>query len=276
MTPATSRPVPVTLGSPKFQTVQAGRFRVTEAWFPPGLRLDPHVHDRTSVAVMLQGGFGLTILGRSLACEAATVFTEPAGERHGNRVEGTGARVVVVQPDPEDDELRRTCADVLGEVRLFQHAEIHRAAWRLAGEIQDPDAVSPLAIESLALETLAAASRRLRPRLATNGPPAWLRRAREMVQARCLEELTAAEIAASVGVHPVHLARVFRKHYRQSIGACVRTLRLEWAALRLAQGEEALSDIALAAGFADQSHFTRAFRRHAGMTPDRYRKTARG
>jgi AraC family transcriptional regulator len=47
-------------------------------------------------------------------------------------------------------------------------------------------------------------------------------------------------------------------------------LRLEWAAARLSE-ERSLAQIALEAGFADQSHFTRAFRRHFGVTPGRYR-----
>jgi AraC family transcriptional regulator len=49
-----------------------------------------------------------------------------------------------------------------------------------------------------------------------------------------------------------------------------RRLRLEWAAAQLTE-QRSLAQIAVEAGFAGQSHFTRAFRRHFGVTPGRYR-----
>jgi AraC family transcriptional regulator len=46
---------------------------------------------------------------------------------------------------------------------------------------------------------------------------------------------------------------------------------LAWAATEISLGETPLGVIATQAGFADQSHFTRAFRRYVGITPARYR-----
>ena len=103
----------------------------------------------------------------------------------------------------------------------------------------------------------------------------WLDRAQELLHERFLEDLGTAEVAREVGVHPVYLARVFRAQFHVPIAEYLRGLRLEWAARRLARGEESLCEIALAAGFADQSHFTRAFKRYAGTTPARYRRRAR-
>jgi AraC family transcriptional regulator len=72
-------------------------------------------------------------------------------------------------------------------------------------------------------------------------------------------------------VHPDHLARAFKLRFGLPIGSYLRRLRLDWAATRLESNEQAISAIALAAGFADQSHFTRTFRRHTGLTPHEYR-----
>jgi AraC family transcriptional regulator len=263
------------MGSPSFTTVEAGSFRITDAWFPPRLKLSPHVHDRTSVALMLEGGFDLSIRGRDLVCRPSTVATEPAGETHGNLVGVEGAHVLVIQPDPADAELHRICADVLDEVRCFSQGDVARAGWRLAHEVRNPDAVSPLAIESLALDILATSSRLRAVHPAARRPPAWLLTARDVIHARFLDRLRTGAIAAEVGVHPVHLARVFRSHFRTTVGDYARRLRLEWAATRLARSEDSIADIALTAGFADQSHFTRVFKRHAGMTPDRFRRSAR-
>jgi AraC family transcriptional regulator len=51
----------------------------------------------------------------------------------------------------------------------------------------------------------------------------------------------------------------------------VRQLRLDFACAQLTSGRHSLAAIAQAAGFADQSHFTRVFRRRMGLTPGAYR-----
>ena len=60
-----------------------------------------------------------------------------------------------------------------------------------------------------------------------------------------------------------------------TLGAYVRRLRLDWAAARLTASDEPLAALALAAGFVDQSHFTRTFKQHTGLTPDQYRQATR-
>jgi AraC family transcriptional regulator len=74
-------------------------------------------------------------------------------------------------------------------------------------------------------------------------------------------------------VHPAHLSRAFRTYFKVSVGSYVRRLRLDWAREELARSTTSLATVALAAGFADQSHFTRAFKRHTGLTPQRFRRS---
>jgi AraC family transcriptional regulator len=73
-------------------------------------------------------------------------------------------------------------------------------------------------------------------------------------------------------VHPTTLARAYRRAYGCTVGERVRSLRLDYAARRLLDGGRPLSDVALDAGFYDQSHFTRAFQRQFRMTPLQYRR----
>jgi AraC family transcriptional regulator len=139
----------------------------------------------------------------------------------------------------------------------------------LYDEFRLRDEVSRLAIESIALGVLAEASRRF-VRDAERPTPAWLQQARVLVEARFAEPLSLAGVAARVGVHPVHLARMFRRVYRTTFSGYVRQLRIEFARRELA-GSAALSDIAAAAGFCDQSHFSRSFKQYTGFTPAEYR-----
>jgi len=78
------------------------------------------------------------------------------------------------------------------------------------------------------------------------------------------------DLAKIAGVHPVHFARTFRRVYGCTISDYVRGLRVARAMLLL-RGTAPLDEIALAIGFADQSHFCREFKRVAGVTPGEFR-----
>ncbi len=267
-------PPPVTLGSAKFTTLDVGPFRVTEAWFPPLLTLPSHVHTRGCFGVMLEGSFGLRFRGRTQDCSPGTVFTEPAGEVHGNQMDRAGARVLVVQPDPAQVELLRPFTPLLNTTRHFVHGGIAASAWKLARELRAPDQLTDLVAEGYVYEMLATAIRRNNVPRSSAEPP-WLRRAEELVHDRFLDRIRTRDIAQEAGVHPVHLARVFRARHNLSIGEYVRHLRLEWAVKQLTDSDEPIGSIALQAGFADQSHFTRSFRVHMGCTPKSYRQESR-
>ena len=141
---------------------------------------------------------------------------------------------------------------------------------KLYREFLQVDDASRLAIEGLALEMLAAVSRH-QDKSSDKRAPRWLERAIELLRERSPERLTIAEIATTVGVHPVHLAREFRRFKRCTIGEYVRELRIERACHQLRNSAEPLAAIAAGAGFSDQSHFCRTFKRVIGMTPAEYR-----
>ncbi len=265
--------VPVTMGSPAFRSLELDGFDVVEAWFAPGEQLARHTHDRACVAIMLGGSFDLRIESRCHHCSPTAVFTEPAGERHSNHVGPAGARVVVVQPDPTRTELLRPFARFLHRTTHRHHAGIAERAARLAGELDRSDDLAPLAAEGIVLEMLVALAR-VGDAGARRVPP-WLLRAQEILHARFAEPLRTGEIAREVAVHPARLARTFRDCFQVPMGAYVRRLRLEWAARQLAGSETSLARLALTAGFADQSHFTRAFKRYSGLTPSAYRQSRR-
>lgn len=273
------RAVPVTMGSPRFVSTDVDRLRCTHAWFPPGADLEPHIHERATFAVMLAGGFDLTfsspaIRRRTLECGPGTVFTEPAGETHGNRIGSEGASVVVLQIDPDaaDPTLEPLRPLLIDRINHFRSDRIALRARRLAREIRRPDALSELAVESLALEMLVDAARHDLRWTKQGRVPDWLRVAEDYVRANFRESLRIADVAEVAGVHPAHLAAVFSEVRGVPLGTYVRRLRLDWAADRLGRTSEPISSIAYAAGFSDQSHLTRTFKAYTGETPGAYRK----
>jgi AraC family transcriptional regulator len=84
--------------------------------------------------------------------------------------------------------------------------------------------------------------------------------------------LTSAFIARSVGVHPVYLAQVFRRAYGCSISEYLCRRRLEYACFELRGSNTSIAIIAIEAGFYDQGHFSRTFKRLYGITPSEYRR----
>jgi AraC family transcriptional regulator len=277
--PQPSAIVPITMGASGAATLTLDDFLVTDADFPAREHLAPHVHARAGFAVMLDGSFDLEITHRVYACEPGSVVTEPAEERHANLLGTRGAHVVVVQPAPAAMDRLGPCGRLFDSVHHDRKTPACAPAWGIARELRFPDASTPLAVEGLVLEMLALASRRdgIVERVRRAPPPAWLARARDELHARFLCPPRVRDLAATAGVHPDHLARAFRLRFGVPVGTYVRRLRLDWAAGQLSAGRDvAIVHIALNAGFADQSHFTRAFKRHTGLTPAEYRRVFGG
>jgi AraC family transcriptional regulator len=239
-------------------------FTVGELDFPAGYVQDEFEPDFPYVAVVIGGAMEKS-LGGGMTFSSGSGLTMPAGAKHGARFGPGGARIVIVKPRDGSSELGRSL-DRLVELRSSSLSWLAR---RLAAELRASDTAAPLAAEGLALELLAAVRRETAPRL--ERPPGWLDDAEEVLRARVGECVRLGELAAAIGVRPVHVARAFRAHYGVSVGEFGRRLRIDWAAVEIARGDRSLAEIAAEAGFADQSHFTRLFRRYIGTTPARYR-----
>lgn len=260
------------MGSSHSSTMDTGAFRVTEAWFPPGSVLESHTHDRGIFAVMIDGSFVTEIAGRRLDCVATAHWTEPIEERHANLVGPRGARVIVSQPNPSRSELLGPLMSVMDSIRCTRDPFIALDAQRIEAEFGIGDSLSPLTIDSLVMLMLARAARGTRHRARALQP--WLLRARELLHDCFHQRLDLAAIAHAVGVTPWHLAREFRRAFRTSIGEYARALRLSHALDRLAHTDAPISEIAHRAGFADQSHLTRACKAGTGCSPAAYRRRA--
>jgi AraC family transcriptional regulator len=87
--------------------------------------------------------------------------------------------------------------------------------------------------------------------------------------------LSLQEMAAIAGLSPAHFSRAFKAAFGLSPVQELRRRRLERAAAELRRSRKPVSAVALDCGFADQSHLTRQFRQHFGVTPAAYRRSFR-
>jgi AraC family transcriptional regulator len=94
-----------------------------------------------------------------------------------------------------------------------------------------------------------------------------------LLQSRFSTRLELREIADHVGVHPSHLCRAFHRYRNRTIGDYVLGLRMQFVCRTLIETSDSLSAISQAAGFTDQSHMTRIFKRVAGVSPGAYRRS---
>ncbi|WP_330349086.1 helix-turn-helix transcriptional regulator [Streptomyces sp. NBC_00582] len=113
----------------------------------------------------------------------------------------------------------------------------------------------------------------LRPSAAVPGPPRpgpdLARRLRELLDASVVRGVGLEEAARVLRAHPAHLVRAFSGAYGIAPHQYLTSRRVERARRLLLDGMPA-GEVAAAAGFFDQSHLTRHFRKSVGVTPGRY------
>jgi len=209
-----------------------------------------------------------------LLCKPSTLTFRSSGETHEDLIHGLGGRIFVLEICSGWIERLREQSLTLKSTPEHLGGALPHLAARLNHEFHKTDSAAQLAMEGLVLEMLAEASRKSSTKYESLAP-SWLKQARELITEQFSERLTLGEVAVQVGVHPVHLATTFRQKYGVTVGDFVRKLRVEKACAELTNGTLSLSTIALKAGFADQSHFSRVFKSYVGTTPARYRRDAR-
>lgn len=104
--------------------------------------------------------------------------------------------------------------------------------------------------------------------------PSWLRTVRARLREMVMEAagpVRVSDVSAQFGVHPVYLARAFRKRLGISPARYIRDVTLDKAAALLGGTRRPLAELALDCGFFDQAHFANAFRQAYGVSPSAYR-----
>lgn len=246
-------------------------FILCDSLFVNEIVVPVHSHEQAHVTLFLAGACHETYLGKTRTLTPLSVTYFHPGESHSLQVVGGPFRSFDIELS--DDWVNRFLERPIAPTALLdaQNQSIAQLTARLYSEFKEMDEVSPLAIEGLALEILAGLARSSAS-VRTKRTPRWLGQVIELIHDEFARSLTLTELASAAGVHPSHLAQVFREHYRCTPGEFIRRVRVERAIQQMADPGASLADIALAAGFSDQSHFSRVFKRATGMTPARFRQ----
>jgi AraC family transcriptional regulator len=246
-------------------------FRLVETVYPSGLKMAAHSHDPAYLSFVLRGAYTERCGRIARTCVPSLLIFHPPDQSHAVAFHDADVNILRVEIKPQRlAQIREHSKVLMGSTRDFRGGMAASLCLRLYGEFRHADVFSPLAVEGLVLELIAEASR-VALKDYENAKPRWLEQAREILHAQAADAPTMSRIAEEVGVHPIYLARSFRKHYRCTVGEYVRRLRIETACREISVSGKSLSEIAAASGFYDQSHFSNAFKRYTGMTPSEFR-----
>jgi AraC family transcriptional regulator len=138
---------------------------------------------------------------------------------------------------------------------------------QLQHELHHNDAHTPLGLHALALELVNYSRERFE-----RSTPRWVSTVAQMLEEHAHASLGLGELAAACGAHPVTISRQFRRYFGCGLGEYRRRTMIRRSLKLMDEEAGTLSHVAFACGFADQSHFIRAFRRVTHFRPNEYRQ----
>src|SRR5258706_2139403 len=249
------------LAGERLQNLTGDGFTFNEVAFAPRRETPRHTHAEAFFTLLLDGDYRGRYGSSVHDCRRGTLLFHPAEEIQSERFGEAGARSFIVGVEARWLERIKVNGGVYAQRPLW-------IAQSMARELAHADELTPLSLDALAVELLVAASRERRQDRYI--APSILR-ARQLLHDQFREAISLRDVAAAAGLHPVHVAREFRRAFGASVGEYLRRLRIEYACRQLAASERSVTDIAFDAGFSSHSHFTAAFRRVLGVTPTQYR-----
>lgn len=254
------------------RTLAIDNFRFTEKAYSARGSIPFHAHELAHFCFVLGGSYHERIGGCRFDRKPAALVYYPADLTHAEEHFTDGRHLLVEIDGPGLTRAAEYGASLDRPATLGSPNSMQLAA-RMYAEFRDADSLSPLALECIVNELLIESARQAAGRK-RDTPPRWLEDVKECLRHNIVAPPDLNGLAAIAGVHPTHVARTFRRFEKCTAGEFVRRVRVEKASERLSNSDLPLVEIALELGFADQSHFSHAFRSGTGFTPAEFRRLA--
>ncbi|MFT3706927.1 MAG: AraC family transcriptional regulator [Archangium sp.] len=234
-----------------------------------------HSHDHLCVGLVRDGEHDCRYgLRRHVVTKGDLMLVNPGEVHDGKPSGGCGRRYSMLEID--HSAWRAMCVEMLGteafefERAVVRHPEARRALAGWLASLSEGDVVA----ERDAAATLCGTFSRTAGREPTRREASTLAtRISTRMRERTEETDSLGAFSAEFGISRFQLVRAFKQAFGLTPEDFRRQLRLERARTLLTEPQShALSDIAASAGFSDQSHMTREFRRMLGLSPGAYRR----
>lgn len=214
-----------------------------------------HAHDGATLFMPLRGQLSERCGNEEYQIPPFAFALQARHVEHSSKIEGRGMRALFIEIPDSWLEARQLTPPKNAYRVIHGPSSLH--AVRLVALLAEgqPDS---LAVEERLMFLFQAAP-------GANRSPQWIQHVDDLIRERYCEPLSLAGIARCVGVHPVYLARAFRKCHGRSVSEYLRAVRVTAA---LAKADEMpLGQAATECGFSDQSHFCRSVRMELGRSP---------
>ncbi len=253
------------------QARRAGAFSVAHWEADPTRTVDLHTHEDAHIVLATRGAYRSSAWGAPEFCDRSVVIYNPPGTTHQDRfdpISGTiQGRFFTVSIPAERIRFAESVGHPPTDPIALRHHAIGATVRKMSKECVRWSPASALVVEGLGLELLGEIAR-CRPERSRQAP-GWLTAARSILTENHQDSIEA--VAHQVGVHPIYLARMFRKHFQTSPAEFRREARITRAEGLLRDRRLPIAEIAVRCGFSDQSHLTKAFTKSRGMAPGRFR-----
>ena len=252
----------------RLEEIRVGGTTVNRAVYAAGLETPSHVHPRGNLCVTLAGQFEEEWGRRREHIRSGWALFKPPGIEHLDRFGPSD--VVCINLDFTTQAWEELVGEPSSTPRVLFEPRLQHFAQELELELAESDRASSLAAEGLVMALLACAMRASDRNVGAGRAP-WIDEVRDRLHAQYSLHLRLDDLASEVGVHPAQLSRQFRTHLGCSVGEYVKRLRVAAALRGLSDPERPLPEVAIDAGFSDQSHMGRVLRRATGRTPGDWR-----
>jgi AraC family transcriptional regulator len=232
--------------------------RVLRVVHPQRQEIDEHRHDLAYIGIHILGRYREIYDGGEALMSGPSAAFHPPGRPHADLVDDSGLETLTVEFDPAWLRLhgfdRR-----LDRSQVWQGGEVALAARQLAEIVTEHRATeASIGKATSRFLNIAYGSER-------TARPAWLESVHCALDSPCVP--TTAELADRLGLHPAWLARAYRAATGEGLHETLRRRRVEQACRLLRHSDLALAEVAVSAGFCDQSHMNRCFQAVLGRTP---------
>lgn len=242
-------------------------FILSEVFYKQPVKIPERTNKLAGYTLILDGKYSETFAGRLYHHSAMSVIWRQAGISHSDYIDEEGCRLFKIEIQPS----------YLDKLNLFSTSPEYFSerggmlvwnAKKLYQEVNKWQIGSDQVVEGIVLQMLGYS---MRKQTEEKQPPLWLKRVINRLNEEFTENIKVETLASDAGIHPVHLASVFRHFYHENISEYVQKLRINYAEKLLLSDKTPICEIAYMTGFTDQSHFTRMFKRYVGTTPGMFR-----
>jgi AraC family transcriptional regulator len=229
-----------------------------------------HSHERSMISLVISGQIEEGCRSAAERFGPGAVSIKPRDVDHSNAVGRVGMSGLAITRNDDDSQLMDDWTAGVSRYRWLTGGPVVRAVFDIYTTLREPKGPD----RALALdERLALMIGELgRPAPTPAFAPRWLLAVRDRLHALAEGAVPGARMAEFAGVHPVYLARAFRRHFGCCMSKYVQRLRVRRAAQLLQDRSLPAARIAQTAGFADEAHLCRVFKTEFGLTPGRYRR----